>query len=208
MSDTQAHGWTLVTSAQYSGGRIYAFAANSAAAASPDALTIDLGSGQTGTVFEIVVYRVRNAPFFGASAVVQSAVQSNGNGASVPIPTFAANVNGSDAVVEILGANVNWGIDGPTGWAANYWNQEASPTGETKAVSIGGGFTGRTIPWPDHSGNGSSFGTIALELHFTTTAAPVGLRTATQSHVRDGRAALLRESSLRASHRAARHRLR
>jgi hypothetical protein len=181
MSDTQAHGWTLVASAQYTGGRIYAFAANTAASATPDALTVDLGSGQTGTVFEIVVYRVRNAPFFGASAVVQTAVQSNGNGASAPIPTFSANVNASDAVVEVLAANVNWGIDGPTGWAANYWNQEATPTGEANATSIGGGFTGRTIPWPDHTGVGSSFGTIALELHFTTTAAPATLRTAQTS---------------------------
>jgi hypothetical protein len=196
LRDTQALGWTLVRSARYRNGRLYAFAGNTAAAGTLDALTIDLGSGQTGTAYEIIVYRVRRAAYFGAAAVVQTAVQNDGNGANVPAPSFPAKVDGADAVVVALAATATWDIAAPAGWSDNYWNVEANPAGEAKAISVAGGFTGRLIPWADNAGIGSSFGTIALELRSPSSSSRT-LRRATPSrhHVADDRAALLRKAS-------------
>ena len=177
ITDSQSLGWTLIDKALFnsSGSAIAVFTSNTAAAASSMTITCDLGSGQTGTVFYIYIYKVQSATRFGSSAVRQSAKQENGNGSSNPSEAFAANALTSNAIIDFLAINTNSGIAQPTGWTLDNETVETTPSTTGHVDSVTSGFTGTTPPWADHTGVGTNFAVITVELDFSaaTSAAAV-----------------------------------
>jgi hypothetical protein len=149
MSDSQGLGWTKITSATWSATThtLYCFVANALAAASAMTVTFDCtGDDATGCIMHIA--RVSGMGRTGASAVRQSAVQSNQAGSTTPAPVFGSAALTDNPVLGAVATNdaIN-AITQPSGWTERNELTITGPSARHEYVSKDSGFTGTTVTW-------------------------------------------------------------
>lgn len=167
MTDSQALGFTKITSAVYDDGSgttatIYLFVSNATAAASSMTVTFDCtGDAATGAVIEVA--RVSGMSRTGSSASKQSAVTSSGSSGNTPAATFAVAALTGNPTLGVVGNLTNPAtLTPPTSWTEQNDTGFATPTTGAEYVSRDSGFTGTAITWGNNSG--SNYGVVIVEM--------------------------------------------
>lgn len=165
MTDSLGGGWTQITTAVKNGSadKLWCFIRTSFSDGSALTVTMDV-TGDNGTGCIIFVVRVSGMSRTGASAALQSAVQSNQAAASTPAPVFGASALTGNVTLGFVGNATNpAGMTPPTSWTELVADVGyATPTTGGEYVTRDSGFTGTTITWGSTSA--SAFGDIIVEL--------------------------------------------
>jgi len=173
LSDSQSLGWTAITSAlkNTSADICEAFVSNRKAAASSMTVTYTVGGVGNATGCVIQVARVSAAPFAGALAIKQSAVQAN-QAAGTPAPVFGAAAVTTNPTLGLVGNSTNPAtMTAPTSWTERSDTGYATPATGAEYVTRDSGFTGTTVTWGNASA--TAFASIIVEIDVSTL---VGLR--------------------------------
>jgi hypothetical protein len=169
MTDSQALGFTRVTSAG-GGPTVYVFVANKLAAASSMTVTFgSTGDGATGAI--ITVWRVAGMSRTGQSASKQTKTFVNGAAGGTPSVTFSTDCDTNNPTIGIAGNAANpAGLTPPNGWTepAGADVGYSTPTRGAEGVFRNSGFTGTTIKWGSTSATAWHIAVVELD----TSAAP------------------------------------
>jgi hypothetical protein len=161
-----------------SANTVVSFVSNQFVPATSQTVTYDCtGDAATGAI--VVVLRVAGLTRTGTSAIVQSAVQTNGAAAATPAPAFSASANTNNPCIGFYGSGTSSTTknSAPASWTEVYdLTGYASPTTGTHVISRNSGFTGTTVTWGGASA--SVFGAQIIELN---TADPDGYSLPIQS---------------------------
>lgn len=123
-------------------------------------------TGDAATNVCQVIYTISGMSKYGASAVRQSAVQSNGSALATPQPAFNnAALTGNPILGCVANASSPAGMTKPAG-SSPTWTEDAdigssTPTVGLETISVASGFTGTTVTWGSTSA--SIFGSIIAE---------------------------------------------
>ncbi|HKO43316.1 MAG TPA: hypothetical protein VJU84_08500 [Pyrinomonadaceae bacterium] len=141
--------------------RLSAFVRNSLLAnTTSTTITCTTGSNTSGSVIVAVVSGMTRV---GASAVLQSAGQSDGVSGAAPAPAFGSNALTANMTIGAVANGTNPAtMTNPTNWTERLDVGFTSDTLGQEVVTRDSGFTNSTITWGSNSG--SNFGSIIVEL--------------------------------------------
>lgn len=161
LTDSQALGFTLITSSTRGANTLYLFVANALAAASSMTVTFDCtGDNATGCVIQVA--RCSGMTLTGVSAVRQSD-DKNGAGGLVPEILFDAPTLTANPVIVGIGNNTNpAGVTEPTGWTEQSDTGYATPGSGSEYATLNSGLATATVAWGSVSA--SAWATVGAEL--------------------------------------------
>jgi hypothetical protein len=123
---------------------------------------------------EVHSFTIAGMSAAGATAMRQSAIQSNNTGGT-PAPVFSvAALTGNPLIGAASVASSPPNLTPPSGWTEAYDHGHASPTGGTESVYRSSGFTSTTVTWGSSTGT-VDFGALVVEFDASgiTNASPV-----------------------------------
>ena len=169
MTDSQALGFTLITSFLWnvSTARLYLFVADALAAASSMTVTFDC-TGDAAVNCQIVVAGVSGMTAVGSAAVVQSSGQHNGGNGATPAPVFAGSCVTTNPTLGAVADTRNPAAETPP----TNWTELADTGVETSGLEYvhrDSGFTGTTITWGAAANN--RWASLIVELDASAGAA-------------------------------------